>query len=54
MSDVEPARTLDGSVTHLFISEQILLENWYARHDWSEIVSPTQIAKSALLLLDEL
>ena len=43
---------LDGSVTHLFVSEQILLDNRYTRHDRSEIVSPTQVVRSASLLLD--
>ena len=52
MSDVEQARMLDGSVTHLFVSEQILLDNRYTGHDWSEIVSPTQVVRSAFLPLD--
>lgn len=38
---------LDSNVTHLFVSEQILLENWYTSHDSSEIVSPTQVVESA-------
>ena len=48
MSDGHNARILDSSVTHLFISEQVLLEYWDAGHDWSEIVSPTQFVESAL------
>ena len=52
MGVFEQGQNLDGSVTHLFISEQILLENRYCRHDWCEIVSPAQIEDSVLPLLD--
>ena len=48
--DVEQTRIVDGSITHLFVSEQILLDNWYTRHYRSKIVSPTQIVQSALIL----
>lgn len=54
MGDFTQSRILDGSVTHLLIGEQILLEDRYTRHDRSEIVSPKQLAKPELLSLNNI